>query len=127
MLSLDSKYIQREKFEASIIDGEIIYFKYFEDVVIDTAEILDSFSIHDEFGLDENMKRIIQVERNGTITKAARDLVQQHSRPAIAEAFVIPSLSQKIMFNLYAKLRMRKHPVKAFEQLDIAFEWLKEF
>lgn len=120
-----SQVVQRKKFEVRLIEEDILHFRYFEDQIIDEPEIREGFRINDEMSGGKPIRRIIQSERFGTITKAARECVQNESRPAIAEAFVIPALAQKILFNLYNKLRKGNHPVKAFDNLGDALVWIK--
>lgn len=120
-----SQVIKREKFEVSFLEDGILLFYYYEDQEIDEAEIRDGFIINDELAKGEPIRRIVQSARYGSITKAAREVVQNESRPAIAEAFVIPSLAQKIMYNLYNKLRKGTHPVRAFDNLEDAVKWIK--
>ena len=119
-----NQVVQHKKFTVSRLENDILLFYYFEDQIIDENDIRDGFLINDELSEGKPIRRIIQSERYGTITKAARECVQNESRPAIAEAFVIPALAQKILFNLYNKLRKGKHPVRAFENLDDALKWI---
>ncbi len=107
--------------------GNIIYFRYYKNVEIDVDDVYDSFSVHKELGTGPEVKRIVHMELFGTITRAARDLVQNEGMPATAEAFILPSIAQKIMFNLYAKMRKQRHPIKAFKRLDEAIEWFEDF
>ena len=116
--------VQQKKFTVSRLENDILLFYYFEDKIIDESDIREGFKINDELSGGKPIRRIIQSERYGTITKAARECVQNESRPAIAEAFVIPSLAQKIMFNLYNKLRKGDHPVRAFDNLEDAIKWM---
>ncbi|MFT4601313.1 MAG: hypothetical protein ACI857_001493 [Arenicella sp.] len=118
--------IKREKFEATLSEGNILYFRYYENMEVLEEDILESFEIHDILGVDENVKRIIHSEPFGSISKDARHLVQNQSRPATAEAYVITSLAQKIMFNLFIKVRKMKHSTRAFDKLDDAMEWIKK-
>jgi hypothetical protein len=126
MTSKSIQPIRREKFEGSIIEEGIIYFRFFENEVIELSDIKESFEIHDLLAVDENIKRIIHSEKYGTISKAGRDLVQSSSRPAKAEAFVITSMAQKIIFNLFVKLRKQKHPIRAFDDLNDALKWIRK-
>lgn len=124
-ITASSEIIRTAKYECYLIDNEIIYFHYFEDAVIDIREIMEGISLHDEFGVDETIYRIIHSDKYATITKEAREFVENYARPAKAEAYVIPGLAQKILFNLYIKFRRRKHPIKAFENLNDAIAWLR--
>ena len=117
--------IRCKKFNVRVLEKGILLFDYIDDQIVDEEDIREGFVINDQLAEGKPIKRIIQSARYGTITKAARECVQNESRPAIAEAFVLPSLAQKIMFNLYNKLRKGKHPVRAFDNLNDAITWIK--
>lgn len=119
--------IKTAKFEATLLAENLLYLHYFYNQEIDVAEVRKGFEFHDEIGADENVKRLVHCEKFVSITKDARELVEQHGRPAKAEAYVIPFLPQKILFNLYSKFRKRKHPLKSFNTIDEALEWLNSF
>jgi ABC-type lipopolysaccharide export system ATPase subunit len=119
--------IQGKNFEVTLISANLIHFVYYKNAVIGIEEIRDCFSIHDSLGVDENVRRIIESQKFASITKAARECVQNEARPAIAEAFVIRNLSQKILFNFYNKLRKGKHPIKAFDSFETAKKWIDTY
>ncbi|MEX1001410.1 MAG: hypothetical protein WDZ35_04780 [Crocinitomicaceae bacterium] len=128
MVEERSQYkVKTDKFEGYLMAPDILYLHYFYNQEIGVAEIQLGFELHEKHELDENIKRLVHCEKFVSITRAARELVQNHGKPAKAEAYVIPFLSQKILFNLHIKLRKRKHPIKAFDQLDEALHWLNTF
>ncbi|UKN02311.1 hypothetical protein K6119_02100 [Paracrocinitomix mangrovi] len=116
-----------EKFSGCLLEDDIIYMRYFENQEIGEKEIELGFELHDILEVDSNVKRIIHCESYVSITRQARELVQLKGRPAKAEAYVIPALSQKILFTVYSKLRKRNHPLKAFDNLEDAVEWVNQF
>ena len=125
-LSIKEK-VEREKFEVILYDNNLIYYRYFKDKYIEAADVLECFEIHDSFNLKGAVKRLIHLEKDSTISSAARDEVQNNLRPTLAEAFMLPTLPQKIIFNAYNKLRKNEHPVKAFDTFEQAVEWLDSF
>ncbi|MEO9533214.1 MAG: hypothetical protein ABJG68_09770 [Crocinitomicaceae bacterium] len=127
MIKENPRKIKRKNFEAQLIEENVIYFLYHQDAVIDVDEIKEGFRIHEELELGPDILRIIESEKYGTITKAARECVQNESKPAKAEAFVIPHLAQKILFNIYTKLRKGNHPVKGFDTFKEAKKWIDGF
>ncbi len=44
-----------------------------------------------------------------------------------AEAFIISSLSQKILVNVYLKLNKPERPVKFFQKKEDGLKWLEQF
>lgn len=118
---------QNKNFEAFLLDDNCIYFKYFKNAEIDVEDVEKGFQLHDQFKVNEEVCRIIHSEPSVQIDKQARELLEHSGRPAKAEAYIIPSLAQKIIFNFYSCVRKSKHPVKAFDSLDKAMYWLKSF
>ncbi|MCB9224143.1 MAG: hypothetical protein H6582_08215 [Crocinitomicaceae bacterium] len=126
MVAEKSKF-ETTQFEGYLIKEDILYLHYYKGEEIDVDAIRFGFEIHDKLEVDENIKRIIHCEDFVSITPEARELVQTDGRPAKAEAYVIRSLSQKILFTIYQKFRKRKHPLKAFRTLEEALEWLNDY
>lgn len=124
---IKSKVYNFGKFEGYLMDDNIIYMHYFDDIEVDVDVIEKGFELHDILGVDETVRRVIHCEKFVSITAEARDLVARESRPAAAEVYVIPSLHQKILFNIYVKIRRKKHPSRAFDNLEDALEWVKQF
>ena len=115
-----------ENFKISMLTDNIIYMHYFEDTYVECEQIEAGFNAHDYFKVNETVKRIIHCEKHVSISNEARELVQQKGRPASAEAYIIPHLHQKILFNLYQLFRKTKHPLKAFDNLEQAHKWILE-
>jgi hypothetical protein len=124
ILELQEK-IKRDKFEVSIIEPNIICFKYYAETEIDVEEIKDGFEIHKGLLHHNITKRIIHTEKLVSITRDAREYVQKYAPEVEAEAYVIPSLSQKILFIIYNKMRKNKHLIKTFDNIKDAETWLK--
>jgi len=118
---------QNNNFEAFLLEENCIYFKYFKNAEIHVEDVEKGFQLHDEFQVTDQVVRIIHSEQYVSIDKAARELLEHSSRPAKAEAFIIPSLPQKIIFNFYKRVRRSQHPVRAFDSLDKALYWIKSY
>lgn len=126
VISSKKNRVDSEKFQAYWIDDNTIYFNYFEDALIDIEDIVlgRQFQIEQEVGPQH--KRIIHAEQFVSLTTAARKYLEQNEIPVAAEAYVIPSLSQKIIFGLFLRFKKSKHPAKAFDKLDEAVAWLNK-
>lgn len=122
---MDGEGFKTEKFEITLISPNLLLIRMFEDQLIETEDI----QLIIEHGLilspSDDTKLIVLMEPYSGITKEAREYVQYNMRTLKAEAHVIPSLAFKIMFNLFIKLRKNKHPIKAFDNLDLAKEWIE--
>ena len=113
-----------EDFEISMLDDDVIYMHYFEDTYVKGDQIEAGFAAHDYFKVSDQVKRIVHCEKNVSVSSEARELVQKMGRPAAAEAYIIPELHQKILFKLYHMFRKRNHPLKAFDNVEQALQWL---
>jgi hypothetical protein len=63
--------------------------------------------------------------KHAIATMEAREFAQKNKLPALAEAYVLQSLSHRILVNFYAKFRKQMHPIDSFKDVDSALEWLK--
>lgn len=115
-----------DKFEAFWFETKIFYVRLYKDAVLEAPDIQEMLQFQKEQKLNSEHLRIIHAEKFATITKRAREYLQDNATTVKAEAYIIPSLSQKILFNLYVKLRSNKNTIKAFENLDDSLVWLKK-
>jgi hypothetical protein len=60
-------------------------------------------------------------------TSEAREYAQNHASIAIAEAFFVHSLSQRLLISLYMKIRKNQHPTAVFGNKEEAIKWLTSF
>ena len=71
---------------------------------------------------------LIQADDFSNIDKDAREYMAstESTRYALAQAFVIKSLGQKILANFYVKVNKPEVPVKIFNSKILAEKWLLE-
>ncbi|MBD3638193.1 MAG: hypothetical protein HUJ25_12645 [Crocinitomicaceae bacterium] len=115
-----------DKFEGYWFDKDTLYLRYYEGVDITLADVEVSIQFQKKQGLNTDHCRIIHAEKYVTISKEAREYVQDNAPTVKADAYVVPSLPLKIIFNLYSKLRKNTNPIKAFDYLEDALSWLKK-
>lgn len=115
------------KAELYWIESDVFYVKLFKDSYIDLDDIKEivAFQLDQNVGVDH--KRLIHAEKFATISREAREFLQKTTPTVKAEAYVIPSLSQKILFNLYIKFRRNSNPIKGFDSKENALAWLGKF
>lgn len=122
----NSDKIIREKFEVSLLkDQSLLVVRLYDDETLNIADIRDMIAIHQEIAPNrKHLKRIIQSGKYSTIDADARKLLEEVEIPVNAEAYVLHSLAQRILFNMFIKFRSTNHPVKAFTDNDTALKWL---
>lgn len=117
----------KQKFEHSWIKEDIIYFKYEDHAVVSLSDVEQMLSLQRQLGVNETTKRIVHAGKYTTITSNARKHIELNKPKAKAEAFIIHGLPQRIMFNMYSKLRRNINPIKSFDSLDKAINWLNDY
>ena len=115
------------KYEFSLIEEDIIYIHYLHHSEIGIEEIVAGINFQEELGRYEDIYRIVHADPYVTITAEAREFFEHFGRPVIAEAFIMQSTYQKILFNFYESFRSHFHPIKAFDNIDEAKTWLRSF
>lgn len=115
-----------DKFEAYELEDQLFYIHYFKDAQGQLEDVEQILELQNQLKVDTDWTRLMHAEKFVSITKEAREFVEQTAPTVKAEAYVIPSLSQKIIFNLYVKFRRNKHVIKAFDNLEDALEFLRK-
>lgn len=115
-----------DKFEAYFLEPKLFYLKLLRDTRQEIEDIEANIAFQKKLGVNEDCYRVVHAEKFATISKAAREHVENYAITVKAEAFIIPSIAQKILFNLYMKFRKNKNPLKAFDKLEDGIAWLKE-
>lgn len=72
----------------------------------------------------QQVKVVSEFEPFVSITSEAREYAASTSPDLIALAYVIHSLSQRIIIRFYIKMKKKKHPTKVFDSFDQAVNWL---
>lgn len=83
--------------------------------------------IQDQDFLLENrshFKRMVIAGKFSSIESDARKWFENESVHTDVEAYVIYNLAQRILFNMYKRFRLNKHPIKAFNSIEEAEKWL---
>ncbi len=119
------KHILKEKYEVYMLKEDILCVHYFENKIIEECDVAKGIKIGMGLSPNDSTKLIVIVDNFVEVTRGAREYTQNNMRILKAEAYVMPALANRIMFNLYTKLRKRRHPSKALNQLEDAIEWLQ--
>lgn len=113
------------KFDYSWLTEDTIYYRYKDNSVIDKEDIKKMLDLQSTLGIDATKNRIIHVGQYCTITASAREYVEKHKPKAKSEAYILPGLSHRILFNAYSKIRSKENPIKSFKKLSTAIEWIE--
>ena len=119
--------IDHPKFKAELIESDIFYIQFKPNMVCDVEDFKDSVAAYVNLGEGRIIKTLAIFPDFTDITVKAREYLQDRPIPAIAEAIVLKSLAQKLIFDYYKAFRTSKYPIKGFRSSRAAKKWLKEF
>ncbi len=117
--------IQNKNSVAEMLADDIFYIKYHEDTYSDVEDFKEGYNSYLELTEGKTVKVLVEMGRHATVTTEAREYAQENKIPAVAEALVLYSLPQRILFKFYGKFRRQNHPLRVFKSFDEALNWLK--
>ncbi len=109
-----------------LIADKILHIKLDSDALV-TLEDMHGYMecIREEFG-GEAFANLVEFGSLTNVTKEAREYAAQpeSNELTIADAFILKSLSQRILGNFYLKMDKPVKPTKLFGDIESAREWL---
>ena len=115
----------QEKFVFSILEDNILLIYYKDNATIEVEDILSIEKAYNDLPYIKPMKVVTEYGEFVTITSEARTKAAQRSPDLIAVAYVINSLSQRLLLKFYIKMVKRKKPTKVFQTMEEALDWVK--
>lgn len=108
-------------------DG-VVHCKLFDDKFIDLDDRKSIVAALEDLYSGEKMSVVIETGERMDISKDAKyfDLESRIDRLVDREALVINSLPTRIAARFYYKLRKAPFPVKTFDNVEEAMEWVRE-
>lgn len=92
----------------------------------DIKEIID---VQGKITNGKRLALLVVVSEFANLDSEAREIMatKESTQYSIVEAYVIHSLSQKLLANFYMKVNKPNVPTKFFTNIDSAEEWLKSY
>jgi hypothetical protein len=120
--------INLKKASVGLREDDIVETDIFPEEELSVADIKEIVEAIVEVSDRRMMPQLIVAgELSGPDLDAMRYLAKKESSPtAIAEAYVIRSLSQKIIGKFYLSINKPARPTKMFGKEEDALDWLKE-
>lgn len=112
---------------AFLLEDDLFYVEYAQGVVCDEEDFKFTVDAYAELSKGKVIRVLAVFPEFTDITPGAREYLENREIPAIAEAVVLFSLAQRILFNSYKMLRSKHYPIKGFRSKEKALEWLKKF
>lgn len=127
MLTPTSQIIENENLRCHLIGDDIFYAFYKPETLNEVEHVEIVFDAYKELAKVNPLKVIIEFATLATVSKEARDYIENHKVEAICEAIVITELAQRLIINFYFKIKSHKHPSKAFKNVKNAIAWANSF
>lgn len=98
--------------------------EYKDNITIEPSDVQDVIDAYDEYHDGEDLKVMLVFPSNTNVSAKARQLAEKREKPAMAEALVIESTMQRILFKFYKRSRKVNYPIKEFSNREAALRWL---
>ena len=105
-------------------DDNVFICEYKDNVMLEPEDIDIVVQNYDEYAGENDLKVMLVFPKNTTVSTAARQAAEKRGRPALAEALVIESTMQRILFKFYKRSRAVNYPIKEFSTREAALKWL---
>ena len=117
--------IKNKNSVAQVFDDGIFYIEYLHD----TYSTLDDFKEgNDSFQTlrqGKKMKILFEMAPLASLDLEVDEYNEFINLSIIAQAIVVNSLAQRLMFSFYLELGNQKYPIKIFSNKNLALKWLK--
>jgi len=98
--------------------------EYKDNITIEPLDVQDVIDAYDNYHDGEQLKVMLVFPKNTNVSSNARQLAEKREKPALAEALVIESTMQRILFKFYKRSRKVLYPIKEFSNREAALRWL---
>lgn len=119
-----SHYFESRVFSSYVDKNDIYVTEFKEDVEIETEDIKEILEQYDKVSEAKKMLVLSIAGSYTTVTFEARKYAEANGSLAIAEAFVVNSIAQRMLVTVYMNIRKNKHPTKVFSDIKSAQRWL---
>lgn len=110
-----------------LTDNQVFKVIYKDNTVLEKNDFELVVRDYVNASVDGILKVLIIFPPNATLSVDARVYAQSRELPALAEAVVFETLSQRLLFKFYQKFRSIPYPIKGFKDEATALAWLNEF
>lgn len=116
--------IQNNKCHVYSNEDNVFICQYHENVTLEPEDIEVVVKNYNDYAGEDDLKVMIVFPKNTSVSAAARQAAEVRERPALAEALVIESTTQRILFKFYKRSRRVNYPIKEFSNKEAALRWL---
>ncbi|MCH2233792.1 MAG: hypothetical protein MK078_06020 [Crocinitomicaceae bacterium] len=107
-----------------ILDSKILHIKYGDNVELTAEDIEDVNKAFKKLGCNDTYKTLSEFHKYSTLSTEARHYAEKIKPQVKASAFVLHSLSQRILLRFYHKFQRNKNITRVFNSFEDALSWL---
>ena len=119
--------IETNTYKVALLPKDIVHIHFKPSICIEVEDIKATFAIYQELAVYQDFKILVEFPMYTTITTEAREYGAASDLKAIAEAFVIETLAQRILARFYKVFHKKNHPLKIFMDKNEALGWLQNY
>lgn len=122
---MDKTVIHNNKSTLTIIEDNILHIYYEANSELEIADVIEVEKAYEQLPEPKPLKVVSEIGPFVTMSADARAYAAERSPDLVAIAYVIKSLSQRMLLKFYVRMWKRKKPSKVFEDYQEALKWLK--
>jgi hypothetical protein len=126
-MSTRDTIIKNKNSTAELIDDRIFYLNYHAGSYSEVTDFEEGCEAFEILTQGRPIRVLVEMGRHANLSSDAREFAQANKKPAMAEALVLHSLPQRLIFNFYVRFRKQDHPIKIFSDFNLAKDWLNTF
>ena len=108
-----------------VLDNGILHNRYFEGSLLEVEDIKGVQNGYNSLPDPKPLKVIQEMEIGVSMTPEARKYAAEHSPDLTGVAYVIQGLAQRLLIRFYVGMWKRTKPVKVFDSVAEALNWLE--
>lgn len=119
--------IAHKNFVANLRQDGVLHYQFKAETMLEKADFEQSVQAYQELGKGQLLKVLAEFPEFSDVSNEAREYLQEREIPAIAEAVVFKGLAQRLIFNFYKYFRKPVYPIKGFNSIEAAENWLNTY
>jgi len=108
-----------------LLDTDLAYIVFQPNTLLELDDFKESLATYHKLADGKRLKMLVEFGEHTNATAEGRVFSQENNPNGIAEALVIRNLAQRILANFYITFHKQDHPIKIFNNKDLALKWLQ--
>jgi len=123
------KTLDLNKVIIEVLASNILFITLKDGVFIEVEDVLEIKKINLDLTKGKEYALVFETGNYTSVSKEAREIMTAKSveKGRLATAFIINSLSQRMLGNFYIQMNKPKVPAKLFTKKEEALKWVKKY